>query len=436
MPLPISRRHFLAASTAGFSSLVFAPPTVEAKPNRSWPSGFLWGAGTAAHQVEGGNSNSDIWLVESLPESGFAERSGEACDHYTHYDSDIGMVAALGYNTFRFSVEWARVEPQQGEFSLEALRHYRAVLEACRRRNLKTVVTLFHFTSPLWLAKKGGFLNPEVPALFARFAAKVVDYCGDLIDWISTINEANMSFRDYVPPPVVERLLNAASSASNCSQFGTFLFDDVALSKPIVKQAHIAARAAIKRVNSRLPVGLTLAIQDVQDVPDASGEGHRMRSILYDSWLQLARGDDYVGVQNYTRLLFGKNGLVAPPVNAPVSQLRQEIYPASLGNAVSYAAEIAKVPVLVTEHGIGTEDDRQRIKFIEQSLAGLRQAISKGIDVRGYLHWSLLDNYEWAMGYGPKFGLVAVDRKTQRRQPKRSAFALARAYHSTTNPPV
>lgn len=154
MPLPISRRHFLAASTAGFSSLVFAPPTVEAKPNRSWPSGFLWGAGTAAHQVEGGNSNSDIWLVESLPESGFAERSGEACDHYTHYDSDIGMVAALGYNTFRFSVEWARVEPQQGEFSLEALRHYRAVLEACRRRNLKTVVTLFHFTSPLWLAKK------------------------------------------------------------------------------------------------------------------------------------------------------------------------------------------------------------------------------------------------------------------------------------------
>lgn len=435
MPFVLSRRNLLGAaaaaawSSAGVSGRMGAG-RAEPGGGQAWPAGFLWGAGTSAHQVEGGNSNSDIWLIESLPESQFADRSGSACDHYRRYERDIAMVAALGYNTFRFSIEWARVEPRPGEFSVEALRHYRAVLEACRRRGLRTVVTLFHFTAPLWLATRGGFLNPEVPGLFARYAARVADHCGDLINWVSTINEANMSFRDYVPAATVERLLGAAARASGSDRFGTFLFDDVARSKPIVRQAHLAARAAIRQVRPHLPVGLTLAIQDVQDAPGANGEGVRMRSHLYDDWLALARDDDYVGVQNYTRLLYGPDGLVGPPPGTPASQLQQEIYPPSLGNAVRYAASVSRVPVLVTEHGIGTPDDRQRIAFIADALKGLRSAMADGVDVRGYLHWSLLDNYEWAMGYGPRFGLVAVDRRTQQRRPKPSAAFLARQFRS------
>lgn len=425
----LTRRALLGGAAATITAPLYGKVT-ERDRRASWPTGFLWGAGTAAHQVEGNNTNSDFWLLESLPESGFAERSGLACDHFRRYGRDIRLLSRLGFNTFRFSIEWARVEPNPGEFSTDALRHYRSVLEACKARGLRTVVTLFHFTSPLWLAKRGGFTNPEVPDLFARYAAKVVEYCGDLIDWISTVNEANMSFRDYVPPEAVERLLAAASRASGTEQFGTFLFDDVAQSKPIVKQAHLAARAAIRRTRPGLPVGISLAIQDVQGAPGAEDEGRKMRSRLYDDWLTLARDDDYLGVQNYTRLIFGPKGLVPPPAGTPLTQLQQEIHAPSLGNAVHYAASVARVPIIVTEHGIGTEDDNQRISFIDGSLQGLRDTIAAGTDVKGYLHWSLLDNFEWALGYGPKFGLVAVDRRTQRRRPKRSADHLARQFRS------
>jgi beta-glucosidase len=236
--------------------------------------------------------------------------SGDACDHYHRFESDIRLLASLGLNTYRFSIEWARIEPREGEFSRAELDHYRAVLTACRAAGLNTVVTLFHFTAPMWVARKGGFTNPGVVPLFARYAAKVVEYCGDLIDYVSTINEANLSFVDFVPPGAAQSTLAAAARASGSERFGMFLFDDVKVSKPIVRQAHIAARSAIRKVRQALPVGLTLAIDDLQDAPGSSGHAAAARAERYGIWLETAREDDYIGVQNYTRQLIGPQGVV------------------------------------------------------------------------------------------------------------------------------
>jgi len=428
---PLSRRRFVkAGGITGLGALARAG--VAAVPAGTFPRSFLWGAGTAAHQVEGNNVNNDLWLIEGLPEAGFAEPSGDAIDQYHRFANDIALLAKLGLNTYRFSVEWARIEPREGAFSVAELDHYRTVLRVCRAAGLKTVVTLHHFTSPLWLARRGGFTNLASVALFARYAARVVEHCGDLIDYVSTFNEANMSFTSYVPPAVVGRMLDAARKASGSADFSCFLFDDVAVSKPIVRAAHAAARTAIKAKRPALPVGLTLAMDDVQDAPDAPGLGKAERSHRYDVWLEAVRGDDYLGVQNYTRVRIGAKGPIALPAGVPVTQLHQEVYPPSLGNVVRYAASVVRVPIIVTEHGIGTEDDGLRGRFIRESLAGLRACIADGIDVRGYCHWSAFDNYEWSFGYGPKFGLIAVDRTTQKRTPKPSAMLYGSIARSGT----
>lgn len=424
------RQTLVAASSAGALPLLPAA-TAAAKADGAGRSGrFLWGAGTSAFQVEGNNTNSDMWLVEGLADSGFADLSGDACDQYHRYAADIALVASLGLDTYRFSIEWARVEPREGAFSTAALDHYRQVLQACRAAGLRTVVTLFHFTAPLWVARQGGFGNPAVVPLFARYAARIVAHCGDLIDCLSTINEANMSFVDYITPAVATRIQASAARASGTAQFGTFLLDDVERSKPIVREAHVAAREAVRKVRPGLPVGLTLALDDLQDAPGSEGHAAAARAARYGVWLELARGDDYLGVQNYTRQRIGPDGPVPAPAGATLTQLHQEVHPASLGNVVRHAASVARVPVLVSEHGIGTADDALRIRFIDESLAGLRAAMHDGVAVTGYIHWSLLDNYEWAFGYRAQFGLVAVDRATQRRTPKPSARhlgALARA---------
>ncbi|WP_097093787.1 glycoside hydrolase family 1 protein [Novosphingobium sp. Chol11] len=381
--------------------------------------GFLWGAATAAHQVEGNNINSDIWLLEALPGTPFKERSGDACDHFSRYDDDIALLAKLGLNTYRFSIEWARVEPDEGLFSAAMLAHYGRVLDSCRRHGVVPMVTLHHFTSPRWFAAKGGFENPEAPGLFARYARRVVEAVGDRIDWLCTINEANLTF---APVP---SLLKAAAQATGSDTFSTFLFSNLSKSKPIVRDCHAAARAAIKDVRRDLPVGYTLAIDDIQDAPGVSGRAARLNSALYDVWLTAAREDDFIGVQNYSRKVLGDRGFVMPQTGA-LGPEGKDFYPASLGGAVRYAASVAKVPVVVTENGIGTADDTIRVRHMDGALASLRNAIKDGVEVRGYIHWSFLDNFEWLSGYGEQFGLVAVDRASQQRIVKPSARYLGK----------
>lgn len=412
----------LAAEWSGVSA-AFAPP---APIRRPWPRDFLWGVATAAHQVEGNNLNSDCWLLETLPGTPFKERSGDALDHYHRFETDIALIASLGFGAYRFSIEWARIEPLPGQFSPAEIAHYGAVLDCCRRHGLKTVVTLHHFTSPLWFAADGGFENPAAAERFARYAERIALDLGDRIDWLCTFNEVNLHFG---PKP---DLMAAAAKATGSDHFACFLFDNAARSKPVLRQSHNAARAAIKAVRPNIPVGMTLAISDIQNPPGQVGLADVIRRALYDQWLTLARSDDFVGVQTYTREVWGKSGKLPIPDGIAETQIGQEFYPAALGGAVRYAAAMAKVPILVTENGVGIEDDAMRIRYIDGALESLHGCMTDGIDVRGYIHWSAIDNFEWLYGYGPKFGLVAVDRLTQKRTPKPSAHFLghiARGYY-------
>lgn len=419
----IDRRQALGLLPA-VAALASIPVVARTLP-RTKGRKFLWGAATAAHQVEGNNSNSDIWLLEGLEGSPFKDRSGDACDHYALFDNDIAMLAKLGLNTYRFSLEWARIEPDEGLFSNAMLAHYERVIDSCRRHGVIPMVTLHHFTSPRWFAAKGGFENSDAPILFARYARQVMEALGNSIDWLCTINEANLSF---APAPA---LLKAAGEATGSSNFSTFLFSNYGKSKPIVRECHAAARKAIKGVRSDISVGDTLAMDDIQDAPGVTGRADRVRSGMYDLWLKAAQSDDFVGVQNYHRKLVGEKGFLPTDPNANVPG-GPGFYPASLGGAVRYAASVAKVPVVVTENGMGTSDDAARLLHLKGALASLREAMQDGVDVRGYIHWSLLDNFEWLSGYGEQYGLIAVDRATQKRVIKPSAKYLGSVARSAT----
>ena len=263
MSANITRRASLLAAAGIAAGAAFAPSSAHATNGRRFPRNFLWGAASAAHQVEGNNFNADLWLMENMANSVFAEPSGDACDHYRLYADDVAMLAGLGFNTHRFSIEWARIEPEPGRFSAAALAHYRDVLAACRAHRLTTVVTLHHFTSPRWFAAAGGFERAEAAQDFARYADYVVRGLGDQIDYLCTINEANLSF-----PHFPQALMQAARLAGS-DRFSTFIFSDAALSKPVVRAAHVAAREAIKSIKPDLPVGMTLAMADIQS---AEGE--------------------------------------------------------------------------------------------------------------------------------------------------------------------
>lgn len=417
----LRRREIVGGAGALFAAGLTGSPAALAKQaggKVTLSADFLWGVATAAHQVEGGNVNNDCWLLETLPGTPFQERSGDALDHYHRFEADIALIASLGFDTYRFSIEWARIEPLPGQFSPAEIAHYAAVLDCCRRHRLKTVVTLHHFTSPRWFAAEGGFENPAAVEYFARYADRIARDLGDRIDWICTINEVNLHFGSKPD------LMAAAAKASGSEHFGCFLFDNPVKSKPILRQCHSAARDAIKAVRPKTPVGMTLAISDIQNPAGQEGSADVIRRAMYDPWLKLAQKDDFVGVQTYTREIYGKRGKIAIPDGTLLTQIGQEYYPPALGGAVRYAAAVAKVPVLVTENGVGIEDDARRIDYIEGALESLRACIADGIDVRGYIHWSAMDNFEWLHGYEPKFGLIAVDRATQKRKPKPSAHYL------------
>ncbi|MEG3178716.1 family 1 glycosylhydrolase [Sphingomonas sp. RB3P16] len=400
--------------------------------SHSFPPGFLWGAATAGHQTEGNNTNSDIWAVEHLKPTFYAESSGDACDSFNRWPTDLDIVRSLSLNTYRFSIEWARIEPAPGEFSIAMLDHYRAMIDGCRARGLKPVVTFSHVTCPRWFAIAGGWSNPEAANLFARFCDRAARHLAGGIDRAVTLNEPNLMqlLRWKLPPAVFTdtgRVKAAALAAYGTNHWVSLMVETQAETdamQPLMMEAHRQGKAAIKAARGDLPVGFSLAIEDDQPAGPNSRRDVK-RALCYDPWLKLAQADDFIGVQNYERQRVGDKGDLPPPAEAPKSSRGTEIYPASLAGAVRYAWETAKVPVLVTEHGIGTDDDRQRAALIPAALVALKAAMDSGVPVLGYIHWSLLDNFEWVFGYGPKYGLVAVDRTTFKRTPKPSAGVLA-----------
>jgi beta-glucosidase len=390
---------------------------------------FLWGVATAGHQIEGGNDTSDTWFAEHVSPTAFREPSGPACDGFHRWREDLDLVAGMGLTAYRFSVEWARVEPVQGAFSPAALDHYAAIVERCVELGLAPVVTFNHLTCPHWFAMRGGWLDPESAGLFARYCGVVMDRIGGSIAHAVTLNEPNLPrLLSWMPiPPAVRDLeratLRAASEAAGVDRYrlaNMVVPEEFDAIEDGLAAAHRAGKAAIKARRPDLPVGFSIAVVDDQAVGHP-GLRDRKRSEVYERWLRLAAGDDFIGVQNYERARYDDNGPLPPPDDGPRNQMGSDIYPPSLGNAVRYVHAEAGVPVFVTEHGIATEDDRQRAAFLEPAIEGLRDAIADGVPVLGYLHWTLLDNFEWIFGYGPKLGLVAVDRTTFARTPKASA---------------
>jgi beta-glucosidase len=385
---------------------------------RRLPDGFVWGTATAAHQVEGGNWNTDWWAWEHDPTSLCVEPSGDAVDQLHRFAADIAMLADLGFNTYRFSVEWARIEPEDDEWSRVALDHYRRVCATCLDHGVTPIVTYHHFTTPRWLAARGGWADLGTVDHFARYAERVTNHMGDLIGWACTINEPNIvamhGYRSGVFPPG-ERSTEARRRATD-----------------VFVAAHQKAVAAIKSGPGDFPVGLTLSMGDYQ-VTEPGGEAKRdqIRQIMEDVYLQATGDDDFIGVQTYTRHRMGPAGELGPPPDAETTQMGYEFYPEALEATIRRAWEVTDgKPVLVTENGIGTDDDTRRVEYVRRALAGLEHCLDDGIDVRGYIQWSLLDNFEWVLGYRPTFGLVAVDRATMVRTPKPSAHwlgALARA---------
>ncbi len=398
-----------------------------------FPDGFWWGTAGAAHQIEGGNVNSDYWVLEHTPGSPFVEPSGDACDHYHRYPSDIAMLAELGFTAYRFSVEWARIEPEEGEFSMAALDHYRRMLETCHAHGLTPVVTYHHFTSPRWFAARGGWEVLDNAPLFARYAERVTAHLGDLIGAVCTMNEPNVGlliqYMGWVPPDDV--LGNAAwrAAASKAvgaegSVFNAFPHCRQQPARDTLIKAHRLAFDAIKAGPGDFPVGLTLAMMDMQAVPGGEAVRDRARAAVDDVFLDVVRDNDFIGVQTYSRIRFGPDGLLPPEEGVDLTQMGYEFWPEALEGTIRYAAQRTGLPVVVTENGLSEDVETRRIEFVRRALRSVHNCLSDGIDVRGYFYWSCFDNFEWTSGYGPKFGLIAVNRATQQRLPKPSAAWL------------
>jgi beta-glucosidase len=321
------------------------------------------------------------------------------------------MCAGLGFRAYRFSLEWSRIEPEDGEFSRAALEHYRRMCAGCRERGLEPIVTFHHFTTPRWLAARGGWAAPEIADRFARFAARAAKHLGDVVARVCTLNEPNivatMGWLYGLFPP-------GKRDADLRRRVNDVLID-----------AHRKAVDAIHAGPGDAAVGLTLAMSDYQAVDGGERTRDRYRRDMEDVFLEAARGDDFIGVQCYSRTRFGPDGMLGPEDGVRLTQMGYEFWPEALEATIRRAWDVTRrVPILVTENGIGTDDDRERIEYVARALPGVLACLGDGIDVRGYVYWSLLDNFEWIFGYRPTFGLVAVDRETQRRTPKPSAHWL------------
>lgn len=420
---------------------------------------FFLGVATAAHQVEGNNIHSDCWVLENLPHSIYKEPSGAGVDHYNRFEEDLDYLKNAGMNAFRFTIEWARVEPEEGVYDEEALRHYDAVLNACKKRGILPIVTMHHFSSPAWLIKKGGWKDEAVVALFAGYCKKIAQTYGDRLSYICTINEANMGAQMQ---KMIEEMMGAMqasgaetstntdgpqvglntqnpmefmilSAQESAQAFGrpdvnAYLDGRTLDQEKLVMRAHQAARKAIKEVLPDAKVGLTLSLFDIQVLPGGEKLAEKLWFEDFGFYFGYMQEDDFIGIQNYTRKVVGPEGVVPCTSDTRLTDAGYEFYPQAVGNVVRRVASLWDKELVVTENGISATDDSARQEFIRTALQGIRTCLDEGINLKGYCHWSLLDNFEWQLGYVQQFGLIAVDHSTMRREIKPSLYVLGEEY--------
>jgi beta-glucosidase len=407
----------------------------------------MLGCASAAHQVEGGLTNDWTRMETEQPQRiRDGSVSGAACDHYSRYHEDLATLASMGHSAHRFSIEWSRVEPREGEFSREALLHYRDVVRACRALGMEPVVTLHHFTLPVWLADRGGVLSADAPRLFARFAAAAADTVGGDVRWWVTINEPTvLAVFGYLygewPPlrPSTRGFLAALAGTARMHAAAYTAVHEVARAHGWTAHVSVAHHERpMRALNPRSPIHRAVAV-----LPNAIFNRWFLRACATGRLLPpVGRGQrvaglrgslDYLGLNYYCeewvrfsprrpRELFAEP--VAPP-DLPLSSFSWTIDAGGLRRAIENLWREFGLPILITENGVADENDELRPAFIVDYLAAVCDAIAAGADVRGYLHWTALDNFEWAEGYSKRFGLFAVDRATLERTAKPSASVFA-----------
>lgn len=393
---------------------------------KKFPDGFYWGAATAAYQVEGGIENCD-WAKAAR--AGRVPVCGIACDHYNRYEEDFDIAKSLGQTAHRFSVEWARIEPKPGEFNKEEIEYYKKVLRALHARGLKPFITLWHFTLPTWFADEGGFERSDAPEIFARYCAYVVSELGELCEHFSTINEPNVyathGWLYGVWPPFKRASLgwidvekgDGTSKQAQPDRSLKHFFEYLKVEKSLVL-SHNAAYRAIKAVNPNVKVSI------VKHVRVFTANWNPLNKILarlmtyFQTKRYMSRIIDHcdeIGLNYYQWTGFGLK------LSTEETDMGWYIRPEGIYYALKTLSQFNK-PIYVSEAGLADQEDKYRADYIVRQARGMHKAIEEGVDLRGFMYWSLLDNYEWALGFEKRFGLVEIDYETLERKIRPSAY--------------
>ncbi len=386
-----------------------------------FPKGFLWGTATAAHQIEGANINSDWWHWEET--GAMKHKSGQACGSYQHYLDDHEIIEKINNNAYRFSIEWSRIEPDCGHFNHAAMQHYLAVMADLKKRGIKIILTLHHFTNPEWFANKGGWTNVKSAWYFKRYVSFVAENIGGLVDLWITINEpevyVDMCYHKAIWPPQEKNTKKALWAYLNMA---------------------LAHRMVYKFLHKKLKnpqVGFAMNV-----ISFASYRKHRFLELLYvhladrfvnHSFYDLTKNKhDFLGINYYFRVRLKQKDDGWLPETEGITEGERDksdvgwvIYPHGIFDVLMDLSDF-NLPIYITENGVAAQDDCKREKFIVDHLTEIYHALKAGVDVRGYFHWSLLDNFEWEKGFEPKFGLVDVDLKTFKRTIKPSGELYAK----------
>ncbi len=375
------------------------------------PNSFLLGAASSAHQVEGNNTQNDWWHEE---QNGKLPKSGAATDHYHRYEEDFALAEKIGLNAMRISIEWSRVEPHPGQWDMKEVEHYRKVLQCMKAKGLTRMVTLHHFTLPLWLYNKGGFGNSQIIFAFMHYAKFIAEQLGDEIDLWNTINEPEvytyMSALRGVWPPFSRNPLRAYSVFNNLAK------------------AHNAAYKAIKSVEPNAQIGI--AKNNVYNEAFKPNSWLDQTAVSLNDWFgnfwflnKIKDNLDFIGLNYYFyhSLTVNWRGIVQKNLAGPKSDMGWRTFPEGIYHLLLDLEHKYHKPIYITENGIANAHDDMRKDFIHQHLYWTNQAISRGADVRGYFYWSLTDTHEWQDGFDPKFGLIEVDFANQQRTIRPSA---------------
>jgi beta-glucosidase len=392
---------------------------------RHFPEGFLWGTATAAYQVEGNNTNTDWWKWEQTPgKISDGSKSGIACDHYRRYEEDLDLAAGMSNNAHRLSIEWARIEPKEGEWSAAELAHYRKVLEAVRARGMKVMLTLWHFSVPLWFAEKGGWEHPMAVARFERYTKKVVEELGGLVDIWLTMNEPNV----YVSQGYL-------SGGWPPQKKNALLSQIIALR---LARAHRVAYHAIKKLRPESHVSFAQNVLSIEAYDSHSFMDWIGTRVIDWWWNHLfyffTKGThDFLGINYYFHYRLKKFGWPPTTFFAEVRKERRdtsdvgwELNPAGIFKILK-DLESYKLPIYITENGLPSSNDDRRKRYLVAVIKETWHAIQSGVDVRGYFFWSLIDNWEWEKGYAAKFGLVEVDFFGDLKRTQRGSYSVFKA---------